>query len=122
MGEALAPWLAFYYLYAQLRDRSVCTHIDNMGVMFGYVTGASSMPDMAVLFWSLQYRAATIGCRLWWEYVASSSNCADEGSRFGPFTSFYNELNALAAEVNFPSWPFEWKDLSKQQWDEYWPR
>ena len=92
--------------------------IDNMAVQCSLITGSSRAPDVAVITAATHIALARLGISVWFEYVASKSNCSDGGSRVGVSCPIAKALGVKLTRVQFPDLP-RWDKVSFDGWLEY---
>ena len=82
-GELLAIPVALQMLEAQLRGRYITWYIDNTSAASAAIKGASPTEDNSPMALVAALLAASFGCRIWVEYIASAQNPSDALSRDG---------------------------------------
>ena len=82
-GELLAGPMALWLHRARLQGRDVTWYIDNTSAAAAMIKGSSPQEDSSIMALVAALQAATLGCRLWIEWVESSQNPSDPLSRLG---------------------------------------
>jgi hypothetical protein len=108
-----------------LRGRDAFWFIDNSVVLSAMVKGTSSEPDLARATAALHLALAARSCRMWFEYVESDSNWADEPSRKLWESEFLHRHGFEAKPGYVPAWPWSEEDgrvarifpLHTQRWE-----
>ena len=97
---ALAELLAActpMFLYPKLFvGASITSHVDSM-------TGASRSPELSHSSTAVHCLLSLLHASAWWEWVASSSNPADGGTRTGTQDNVAKTLGVEIQETDFPS-------------------
>ena len=91
----LAPYLS---VPDMLRGRRVIHWIDNTSAVAASTKGYSKAPDSARIVHALHMRIASIRARVWFEYVRTKANVADEPSRVDLSGTVY-ELGSSPSET-----------------------
>ena len=97
--ELLASAGLLYSLGEQVRGRDVIFFIDNQSVCAALAKGCSKSEDLQAYTTCWHRLAQLLGCRVWFEWVDSKSNPADELSRKG--TSEYSKDVEI---LRLPKW------------------
>ena len=90
----LAPYLS---VPDMLRGRRVIHWIDNTSAVAASTKGYSKAPDSARIVHALHMRIASIRARVWFEYVRTKANVADEPSRVDLSSVAYAFGDAMAS-------------------------
>jgi hypothetical protein len=89
-------------------DRDARWFLDNTVALSSMIKGSSSEPDLARAAASLHLALAHQRSRVWFEYIESDSNWADEPSRALWTSSFLRSHKFSAEAGTVPAWP--WTD------------
>ena len=108
-----------------LQGRDAFWFIDNSVALSAMVKGTSSEPDLARATAALHLALAAKSCRMWFEYVESDSNWADEPSRKLWESTFLHRHGFEARPGYVPAWPWIEEDgrvarifpLHSQRWE-----
>jgi hypothetical protein len=107
-AEALAIIMFLKDSGEMTRDASFLFFIDNLSALCGFVNGYSKSDDLSSMYLGTNLKLSDDRCDAWWEWVPSSSNIADGGSRIGI-------TDAVAAEAGITlsvgDWPEKWPDF-----------
>ena len=120
IGEFLAVYLALFYFGDALACAAPISFLDNMGVLFAIVNGASPSRDMASLAFGLHLQMAKLKAHTWFEYVASASNCSDGGSRDGIHCKLAAKLGIELTCKGLPLPPRGFPSSVAQDWLDFW--
>ena len=82
-GELLAVPVALQILEHRLRGRYITWYIDNTSAASAAIKGASPTEDNSPMALVAALLAASMGCRIWVEYIGSAQNPSDVLSRDG---------------------------------------
>jgi hypothetical protein len=93
-----------------LQGRDAFWFIGNSVVLSAMVKGTSSEPDLARATAALHLALAARSCRMWFEYVESDSNWADEPSRKLWESTFLHRHGFEARSGYVPAWPWSEED------------
>jgi hypothetical protein len=93
-----------------LAGRDCFWYVDNTVALSAVVKGSSSDADMARAAAAIHLAMALAGTRVWFEYIESESNWADEPSRKLWCSSFLRELQFLSFPGSIPAWPWVEED------------
>ena len=91
--EALLSIVAPCNLAGDIRGHDVLWFIDNQAALSCLVKGSSTCPDMARIAVLCHLMLAKLGCRVFFEYVASDDNPSDGLSRNGLLDNWSLEQN-----------------------------
>ena len=99
----MAPYLSLPH---QLAGADIIHFIDNTSALAALTKGYSGVPDSARLVHTFHAWAAGSGANVWFEYVPSAPNSADEPSRVlslarGPYSPAPG-LTSRPCETRFP--------------------
>jgi hypothetical protein len=89
-----------------LQGRDAFWFIDNTVTLSAMIKGTSSEPDIARAAAALHLALAARSCRMWFEYVESDSNWADEPSRELWRSKFLGQHGFEARPGDVPAWPW----------------
>ncbi len=106
--EQAAIVMGVFHENSLFRDRDAIWFLDNTVALSSMVKGSSTEPDLARAAASLHLALAYQRSRIWFEYIESDSNWADEPSRSLWSSSFLRTQQFCAMTGNVPSWP--WTD------------
>ena len=98
--ELYAALLAYTTFKAELQGRKVIHWIDNTSALASLIKGYSGLPDSAQIIHAFHAHNMGLKCRVWFEYVNTKANIADEPSR-GEFT-LLNELKSKERDIVHP--------------------
>jgi hypothetical protein len=93
-----------------LAGRDAFWYIDNTVALSAVVKGSSADPDMARAAAAIHLAMAMAGTRVWFEYIESESNWADEPSRKLWDSSLLRELDFHTFPGSIPAWPWVEED------------
>ena len=82
-GELLAGPLALWLHSDRLRGRDVTWYVDNISAASALIKGSSPQEDNSEMALVAALQAASLGVRLWFEWVQSDQNPSDPLSRLG---------------------------------------
>ena len=105
--EALPVVSGMIHYAAFLRGRDVVWYIDNASVLAALVKGASSSYDVDRAAAVVALLSAQLQCRVWFEYVESHSNWADQLSRSLVPDEWMVAQGFSTTLVDPPVWPWE---------------
>ena len=105
-AEAIAPLAVIRALPERFRDRDVVHFEDNTGALFAYARGSSKDVPTARMVHMFHAYCAALGTRVWFEYVPSGANLADQPSR-GEF-DLLRELGSESFELDWPDATDSW--------------
>ncbi len=108
-----------------LQGRDAFWFIDNTVTLSAMIKGTSSEPDIARAAAALHLALAARSCRMWFEFVESDSNWADEPSRELWRSKFLGQHGFQARPGYVPAWPWIEEDgrvarifpLQSQRWE-----
>ncbi len=89
-----------------LAGRDAFWYIDNTVALSAVVKGSSSDPDLARAAAAIHLSMALSGTRVWFEYIESESNWADEPSRALWKSALLRELDFIVFPGSIPAWPW----------------
>ena len=98
------------------RGRSVTWYVDNTSAMHSFVKGAASDVHLERIVTSMWIIAFHLETDIWFEWVDSGSNWADDLSRHLDSCEFSRSLGFSPVQIDDPffQWHLDWIDL----WDE----
>ena len=106
IGQCEAVIVASPYISIPgLRDRNVMHYIDNQGACYAFINGGAKDCDTNRCVFVTGMRQATLGCKVWYDYVPSASNIADLPTRLDDAAAV--RLNKIARWVPLSILP-EW--------------
>ena len=97
--ELYAALIAYSTFKQELQGRKVIHWIDNTSALAALIKGYSRVPDSAQIVHAFHSLNLGLKCRVWFEYVNTKANIADEPSR-GEFT-LLNELGSTEKAIVF---------------------
>ena len=80
--------------------------VDNSPALAAAAKGCSKAWDLDRSAQVVQVLAASMGARVWFEYIESDANWADGISRNGVFDTWASEHGFPASVVELPTWPW----------------
>ena len=122
-GELLAGPLALWLHADRLRGRDVTWYVDNISAASALIKGASPQADSSEMALVASLQAASLGTRLWFEWIQSDQNPSDPLSRLGlEDPNVRAKLNKGTWRAYQPSVPWEEvlpkpSSLVKQRWE-----
>ena len=103
MAELLAAILSLLLHPKAFLGHAVTWHIDNIAAIQWLVKGSSKASDLAHMSMCFHAMLALLKTIAWFEYVASASNPADGGSRWGTADLLAPQLGIHLAHERFPT-------------------
>jgi hypothetical protein len=115
--ETLGALLPYLSLPTRFRDREVVAFIDNSGALFNLSSGNSRAVDTARLVHVFHCLCAALQTQVWFEFVPSGANLADEPSRdeFG----LLHEMGSTWFDVVWPDMESSWAGVFESILDEF---
>jgi hypothetical protein len=113
-GEAFVVLFALYREAKLLRNTSVVWFMDNLGVLASLCKASSSMPDLSCIVHAIILSCVKLDSIVWWEYVNSSANTADGGTRDSSVVA--DALGIKLIPKDLPPWPACAVQASVQEW------
>ena len=100
--ETFAVLVALHHHRRELQGRDVVWWCDNAGTVATMIKGSCRPGDVDAMIGAAHLIAAGIGCRIWFEWVDSKSNCSDGLSRAGLDCEFCLENGYRPAVATLP--------------------
>ena len=104
----------------QFEDREVIQFIDNTQALFTLASGSARQVDCARLVHYFQCLCAALRAQVWFEFVASGANIADQPSR-GEF-DLLDELGSTPFPIRWPDMDASWAGVFDATFREFAPR
>ena len=89
-----------------LAGRDAYWYIDNSSILAAMVKGAAGHEDVDAAAAAIHLTLAAQGARVWWEYIESKANWADEPSRMLDKSAFLKDENFETRWGDVPVWPW----------------
>ena len=118
--EALAPIMALCLCRHRLANKSINFFIDNMSGLCALAKGSSKKPDLSAMCFAFHLAANSIGVKPWIDYVQTSSNVADGGSRVGPTDALSAELGIKLVWIPTFHLPLGFATIDPPGWAAWW--
>jgi hypothetical protein len=99
--ELYAALIAYTTFKKELEGRKVIHWIDNTSALASLIKGYSRMPDSAQIIHAFHSLNLGLKCKVWFEYVNTKANIADEPSR-GEL-ALLAELHSIEREIAHPA-------------------
>ena len=119
VGEIMAVVALMKELGHLLANTSLMLFVDNIGVIYILVNGASKHEDLGPLAFAHHIALNRWAIRPWVEHIASWSNIADGGSREGVTDTMAAECNIYLRSGSLPPLPNGFPFVSIKQWQEW---
>ena len=97
--------------HPQWHGRDLVWYEDNSVVLAALIKGSRGNPQLDAAVMVVHTAISCLGCRIWFEYIESESNCADEPSRLLARSPWPLENGFVMHEAPSPIWP--WKQSVK---------
>jgi len=118
--EALGPIIALYLARHRLAHRALNCFIDNISGLCALAKGASRRPDLSALCYAFHLAANLLDAKPWVDYVQTSSNLADGGSRVGILDDLSRTMGIRFVEVPFFKLPKDFVNVKPEVWHAWW--
>ena len=115
--ETLGALVCYLSRPEQFRNRQVIHFIDNTGALFGMAKGYTRVVDAARMVHVFHSLCAAINAQVWFEFVPSGANLADQPSR-GEL-ELLSELGSTAFEARWPDMDASWASAFTRIFDEF---
>ena len=115
--ETLGALVCYLSRPEQFRNRQVIHFIDNTGALFSMAKGYTRVVDAARMVHVFHSLCAAINAQVWFEFVPSGANLADQPSR--DELDLLDELGSTAFEARWPDMDASWEAAFTQIFNEF---
>ena len=103
-AETYAVLAAVHVHLDKLADTDAIFFVDNEAACAALIRGSSKESDVSAIANAVQWLLFSVGCRPWFEWVDSNSNCSDGLSREGVSDEWTRSQDRELGEATVPPW------------------